>query len=79
MPSIKVTEPEAPTAPAPGTDLRIHQARYAIYRRGMRCADVMEITEFSHDDSVGFLIGSRPTFQQALERASVAEFQAGVA
>jgi uncharacterized protein YcsI (UPF0317 family) len=76
-PLIDVTDagdPE-PRLAAPGADLRTDLPRYAIYRRGERCADVTEITGLWRNDSVAFLIGSSLTFDQALERAGVPRSQ----
>jgi uncharacterized protein YcsI (UPF0317 family) len=76
-PLIDVTDPgdPEPRLAAPGADLRTDLPRYAIYRRGERCPDMEEITELWRNDSVGFLIGSSLTFDQALERAGVPKSQ----
>jgi uncharacterized protein YcsI (UPF0317 family) len=63
-------DPE-PRYSAPGADLRTDLARYAIYRDGVRQADVTHIRDLWEDDFVAFLIGSGITFDQALERAGV--------
>ena len=72
-PLIEVTDtgdPE-PRHSAPGADLRTDLPRYAVYRNGIRGADVAEIRDLWREDSVGFLIGSSLTFDQALESAGV--------
>ncbi|MBA2482137.1 MAG: DUF1445 domain-containing protein [Planctomycetes bacterium] len=72
-PVIDITDagdPE-PRASAPGADLRTDLPRYAIYRKGVREADVTDIREHWRSDSVAFLIGSSLSFDDALERAGV--------
>ncbi len=72
-PLVDITEagdPE-PRRAAPGADLRTDLARYAVYRRGVREDDVPDIRHLWQDDSVGFLIGSSLTFDDALVRAGV--------
>ena len=72
-PLVDVTEvgdPE-PRRAAPGADLRHDLPRYAVYRKGVREDDVMDIAHLWRDDSVGFLIGSSLTFDDALQRAGV--------
>lgn len=72
-PLIEVTDPgdPEPRMSAPGADLRTDLARYVIYRRGERVAEATDITDFWCEESVGFLIGSSLTFDEALERAGV--------
>ena len=72
-PVLEVTDtgdPE-PKRLAPGADLRSDLPRYAVYRKGKRLEDINRIHDLWSDDSVGFLIGSGITFDQALERAGV--------
>ncbi len=72
-PVLEVTDtgdPE-PRHLAPGADLRTDLPRYAVYREGKRLADVTSVADLWRDDSVGFLIGSGITFDQALEDAGV--------
>jgi uncharacterized protein YcsI (UPF0317 family) len=79
-PVIEVTEPgdPEPRLSAPGADLRTDLPRYAVYRRGKREEDRLEITDLWTDDSVGFLIGSGMSFDDALERAGVAKMRTWV-
>jgi uncharacterized protein YcsI (UPF0317 family) len=72
-PVIEVTEPGATEAilSAPGSDVRTDVPRYAVYRRGRREADVVQLRELWEPTFVSFLIGSGITFDQALERAGV--------
>lgn len=72
-PVVEVTEPgnPEPVRSAPGADLRTDLAKYAIYRKGVRCPDVTDIRDLWRDDSVAFLIGSSLTFDYPLERAGV--------
>jgi uncharacterized protein YcsI (UPF0317 family) len=72
-PVLEVTDPgdPEPRRLAPGTDLRTDLPRYAIYRNGVREADRTEIRELWTPDSVGFLIGSGMTWDDALESAGV--------
>lgn len=72
-PLIEVTDsgvPE-PRLSAPGADLRTDLPRYAVFRDGIQCEEVRDIRPLWKDDSVGFLIGSSLTFDDALERAGV--------
>ncbi len=72
-PVVEVTdcgEPE-PRLSAPGADLRTDLPRYAVFRDGVRFEDMCEIRALWREDSVGFLIGSSLTFDDALERAGV--------
>ncbi|MCC6445360.1 MAG: DUF1445 domain-containing protein [Armatimonadetes bacterium] len=72
-PLIDVTDagdPE-PKRAAPGADLRTDLPRYASYRQGAREEDATEIRALWKADSVGFLIGSSLTFDEALRRAGV--------
>ena len=72
-PLVEVTDrgiPE-PKLCAPGADLRTDLPRYAVFRRGERLEDVCDISHLWGEDSVGFLIGSSLTFDEALERAGV--------
>ena len=72
-PLIEVTDcgvPE-PRLCAPGADLRTDLPRYAIFCNGVRGKDVSDIRALWREDSVGFLIGSSLTFDDALERAGV--------
>ena len=72
-PVVEVTDPGdfEPKLSAPGADLRTDLARYAVYRNGHLDAEVGDIRDLWTDDSVGFLIGSSLTFDDALERAGV--------
>lgn len=72
-PLIEVTDPGDPQPGrcAPGADLRTDLARYVVYRNGVREAEVTDLVDLWRDDSVGFLIGSSLTFDDALERAGV--------
>jgi uncharacterized protein YcsI (UPF0317 family) len=72
-PLVDVTDPgdPEPRISAPGADLRTDLPRYAVYRNGVREQDVTDIVDLWQEDSVGFLIGSSLTFDQALERAGV--------
>jgi len=56
---------------APGADLRTDLPRYAVYREGVRGADVTDARDLWRPDSVAFLIGSGISFDQALEDAGV--------
>ncbi len=56
---------------APGADLRTDLPRYAVYRNGVRCSDVIDIRDLWQDDFVAFLLGSGISFDQALEEAGV--------
>ena len=72
-PLVEVTDrgvPE-PRLSAPGADLRTDLPRYSIFRNGIRGGDQYDICALWRDDSVGFLIGSSLTFDDALERAGV--------
>lgn len=72
-PLVEVTDcgiPQ-PRLCAPGADLRTDLPRYAIYRNGERREDLFDISHLWSEDSVGFLIGSSLTFDEALERAGV--------
>lgn len=72
-PLIDVTDPgdPEPRLSAPGADLRTDLPRYAVYRNGVRCEDAHDIRDLWRADSVGFLLGSSMTFDDALERAGV--------
>lgn len=70
---VEVTDsgvPE-PRLCAQGADLRTDLPLYAVFRNGVRCKNVTEITALWREDSVGFLIGSSLTFDDALERAGI--------
>ncbi len=72
-PLVEVTDsgvPE-PRLSAPCADLRSDLPRYAVFRKGVREEDVSDIRALWKQDSVGFLIGSSLTFDDALERAGV--------
>jgi uncharacterized protein YcsI (UPF0317 family) len=72
-PVVEVTdagEPE-PRQSAPGADLRTDLPKYRVYRDGVLDKEVPSIGDLWSEDSVGFLIGSSLTFDQALERAGV--------
>ena len=79
-PVIEVTDPgdPEPRMSAPGADLRTDLPRYAVYRDGVRLDDRTEIRDLWSDESVGFLIGSGMTFDDALERAGVPQTQTWV-
>lgn len=72
-PVLEVTDPGDPEPKriAPGADLRTDLPRYAVYRNGIRQDDVFDIRELWTHESVGFLIGSGITFDEALERAGI--------
>ena len=72
-PVLEVTDTGSPEPKrlAPGADLRTDLPRYALYRNGVREADLPNITRHWRDDFVAFLIGSGITFDQALEEAGV--------
>jgi uncharacterized protein YcsI (UPF0317 family) len=76
-PVVDITDTGSPRPrrAAPDADLRTDLPRYAVYRRGVREADVFDITDLWHDDSVAFLIGSSLTFDAALVRAGVPRSQ----
>jgi len=72
-PVIEVTDtgnPE-PRLSAPGADLRTDLPKYRVWRRGELVEQPHDVTPLWRDDSVGFLIGSSLTFDQALVRAGV--------
>lgn len=72
-PLVEVTDcglPE-PRLSAPGADLRTDLPRYAVFRDGVKVEDMCDIRALWQEDSVGFLIGSSLTFDEALERAGV--------
>jgi uncharacterized protein YcsI (UPF0317 family) len=72
-PLLEVTDagdPE-PRRLGPGADLRTDLPRYAVYRNGVRQADVPDILDLWRDDHVAFLIGSGISFDHALEQAGV--------
>ena len=72
-PVLEVTDVGSPVPKrlAPDADLRTDLPRYAVYRHGVRQADVSDIRALWRDDFVAFLIGSGITFDQALEEAGV--------
>jgi uncharacterized protein YcsI (UPF0317 family) len=72
-PVIEVTDPgdPEPRRSAPGADLRSDLPRYRVYRHGVLDTERHDVRDLWHDDSVGFLIGSSLTFDQALVRAGV--------
>ena len=72
-PVMEVTDPGdyEPRLSAPGADLRTDLPKYAVYRHGVREADVIDIRHLWCEDSVAFLIGSGMTFDDPLERAGV--------
>jgi uncharacterized protein YcsI (UPF0317 family) len=72
-PVLEVCDPgdPEPRRLAPGADLRTDLPRYAVYRHGIREADVGDLRDLWRDDLVAFLIGSGITFDGALERAGV--------
>lgn len=72
-PVVEVTDagnPE-PRLTAPGADLRTDLPKYRVYRRGALAEEVHDVRDLWSDDSVGLLIGSSLTFDQALVRAGV--------
>lgn len=72
-PLVEVTDsgvPE-PRLSAPCAELRSDLPRYAVFRKGVREEDLTDIRALWRQDSVGFLIGSSLTFDDALERAGV--------
>ena len=56
---------------APEQTCVLTSQRYAIFCNGVRGKDVSDIRALWREDSVGFLIGSSLTFDDALERAGV--------
>jgi uncharacterized protein YcsI (UPF0317 family) len=72
-PLIDITDPGDPTprVAAPEADLRTDLPQYAVYRKGVREKNVTDIRDFWRKDSVGFLIGSSLSFDDALEKAGV--------
>ncbi len=72
-PVLEVTDTgnTEPRRTAPGADLRTDLPRYAIYRNGVRQADLTDVAHLWRDDFVAFLIGSGITFDQALEDSGV--------
>lgn len=76
-PVIEVTNPgdPEPHQSAPGADLRSDLPKYAIYRKGVREPDQLDVTDLWGNDSVAFLIGSGMTFDDPLERAGVPKTQ----
>ncbi len=72
-PLVEITDvgDPQPKRCAPGADLRTDLPKYAVYRDGVREQDVTDIRHLWRDDSVGFLIGSGMTWDDALERAGV--------
>ena len=72
-PVIEVTDPgnPEPVRSAPGADLRTDLPRYNVFRNGALETDEVEITDLWTRNSVGFLIGSSLTFDEALARAGV--------
>lgn len=79
-PLIEVTEPgdPEPKQTAPGADLRTDLTRYAVYRNGTLAEEVTDIRSLWQQDSVGFLIGSSLTFDEALVRAGIPRSQVWV-
>ncbi len=72
-PVVEVTDvgnPE-PRLSAPGADLRTDLPKYRVYRQGALVEQLHDVRPLWSDDSVGFLIGSSLTFDQALVRAGV--------
>lgn len=72
-PLVEVTDcgvPE-PRLSAPGADLRTDLPRYAVFQDGVRVEEMRDVRALWQEDSVGFLIGSSLTFDEALERAGV--------
>ena len=76
-PVIEVTDPgdPVPHQSAPDADLRSDLPKYAIYRKGVREPDLLDVTDLWGNDSVAFLIGSGMTFDDPLERAGVPKTQ----
>lgn len=72
-PLVEVTDTgnAEPLQTAPGADLRTDLPRYAIYEKGVRKKDRLEIVDLWQKDSVAFLIGSGMTFDDPLARAGV--------
>lgn len=72
-PLVDVTDPGSPEPrlSAPGADLRTDLPRYRVFRHGILTDEVTDICAYWREDSVGFLIGSSLTFDDALERAGV--------
>ena len=72
-PVVDVTDPgdPAPRIAAPSADLRTDLPRYKVYRDGIEEGEATEIKGLWREDSIGFLIGSSLTFDEALVRAGV--------
>ena len=72
-PVVEVTDPgdPEPRRTASGADLRSDLPKYRVYRHGVLDKEVHEVHDLWCADSVGFLIGSSLTFDQALVRAGV--------
>lgn len=54
-----------------GADIRTDCSKYAVYRHGVRHADVTDLNDLWSADFVTFLIGSGITFDGAFEEAGV--------
>jgi uncharacterized protein YcsI (UPF0317 family) len=72
-PVIAVTEPGDPVVRLGSTeaDLRTTVPRYRVWERGELVAEPTDITEFWHNDSVGFLLGCSHTWEGPLRNAGV--------
>ncbi len=67
-PVIDVTDPgnPEPSHAAPGSDIRTDLPGYCIYRDGKRVAQVADIKEHWHADSVAFLLGCSNSMDEVL-------------
>lgn len=72
-PVLELTQPgqTEPLRLAPGADLRTDCARYAVWIKGQRQADRLDIRDLWRHDLVSFLIGSGITFDGAFEEAGI--------
>jgi uncharacterized protein YcsI (UPF0317 family) len=67
-PVIDVTDPgnPEPSIAAPGSDIRTDLPGYCIYRDGQRVAQVPDIRDYWHSDSVAFLLGCSNSMDEVL-------------
>lgn len=74
-PVIDVTDPgdPEPACAAPGSDIRTDLPGYCIYRDGKRVADVRDIRDHWHADSVAFLLGCSNSMDEVLLAAGISQ------
>jgi uncharacterized protein YcsI (UPF0317 family) len=72
-PVIDVTDPgnPEPSHAAPGSDIRTDLPGYSIYREGKRVAQVADIRDHWHADSVAFLLGCSNSMDEVLLCAGI--------